>query len=123
MTAMLARQQLQDGVGLSVALNAQHDAFIGPLHNDLTLHPSRRALRALLRMRQSPHGEERGTAAHLEPWGRVPRTVNPWETPVPWRGSVRDRRPNLPAPSRTERDAPWHRRFRRSLCAPPRRLT
>ena len=32
MAAVLARHQLDDGIRLPVALDAEHDAFIGPLH-------------------------------------------------------------------------------------------
>src|SRR5262245_16451234 len=32
MTAVFARHQLEDGIRLPVTLDAEHDAFIGPLH-------------------------------------------------------------------------------------------
>src|ERR1041384_3973837 len=49
------------------------------------------------------------------------RSLTPWETRSPSRGSARGRRPSLRAPSRTETDAPSARSSRRSPCAPRRR--
>src|SRR5664280_3114237 len=40
MAAMRARHQLEDAAGLPVALDAEHDAFIGPLHL-ITVIPER----------------------------------------------------------------------------------
>jgi hypothetical protein len=40
MTAVRARHEVEDGVRLPVPLDAQHDAFIGPLHG-FTVIPGR----------------------------------------------------------------------------------
>src|SRR3954471_7031378 len=37
MAAMLARHQFEDSTPLPVALDAKHDAFVGPLHRGLVL--------------------------------------------------------------------------------------
>jgi hypothetical protein len=37
MTAVIARHYFEDGVGLAVAPDSQHDAFVGPLHDDVLI--------------------------------------------------------------------------------------
>src|SRR5262245_49061665 len=117
--AVFARHQFEDRIRLAMALDAEHDPFIGPLHGSSPDSP------VYIYVITAPTR----SAATLKDWfkpilaglggGSCPAIS--WETPAPWPDSAQDHRPTLCALSRKGTGAPWFRRSPQSPCGRLRR--